>query len=102
MLTLCLSQSLQAYNWPGIELTNIAREKIFISCRISNENVVKSDVGAWFLFLSVGDIFFNSGYIEAFVDFFHLFPRVKREGTSNKADISSSSAMAMRLCIYKQ
>ena len=62
--------------------------------------MVKSDVGAWFLFLSVGDIFFDSKHIEAFVDFFHLFPRVKREGTSNKAEISSSSAIAMRLCIY--
>ena len=63
MLTLCLSQSSQSQNWPGNELTNKARENIFILCRISNENVVKSDVGAWFLFLSVGDIFFDSKYI---------------------------------------
>ena len=55
MLTLCLSQSFQSQNWPGNELTSVAGENIIILCRISRENVVKSDVGAWFLILSVGD-----------------------------------------------
>lgn len=55
MRTLCLSQSFQSSNWPGNELTNKAGENIFIFCRISRENVVKSDVGAWFLILSIGD-----------------------------------------------